>query len=273
MVDVVVIGNVCFDEGCFLREDGSSDIHRTLGGAGYFSSVGASLFAKTGVIAKVGEDYNLKNFNKFSNININGIQKVEGEETTVFRTIFHSLDGKNRTISGDVPKNLLLSGEDILKEYSGAKIFHIATNEPEIQIELIKKIRAISNAKISIDTIKYYADNPFTKQAFDLADIAIIEDDFYNLMDSDAPTKIIKHGKFGVDLVDGDKITEFKNKEIVKNVTDKTGAGDIFAGSLVGMLSKGKDIKKAIPVAMKTATESIKDYGVEHLVTRENELS
>ena len=272
MVDVVVIGNVCFDEGCFLREDGSFDIHRTHGGAGYFSSIGANLFAKTGLVAKVGEDYDLKIFNKFSNIDTTGIQKINGVETTVFRTVFHSLDGKNRTITGDVSKNLLLSGEDVLKKYSSAKFFHIATNEPEIQIELIRKIRKISNAKISIDTIKYYTENPLTKQAFDLVDIAIIEDEFYSLMNSNAPTKIIKHGKFGVDLVEGDKITEFKNKEIVRNVIDKTGAGDIFAGSLVGVLSTGKDIKKAIPIAMKTATESIKDYGVEHLLTNGKEL-
>ncbi len=62
MVDVVIIGNVCFDEGYFIRKSGKYDKRKSLGGAGYFSAVGASLFANTGIVAKVGEDYDLNNF-------------------------------------------------------------------------------------------------------------------------------------------------------------------------------------------------------------------
>ena len=273
MVDVVIIGNVCFDEGYFIRKSGKYDKRKSLGGAGYFSAVGASLFANTGIVAKVGEDYDLNNFQKFLNIDISGIKKNSGEKTTTFKTVFHSLDGKNREITGDVPPNLLLNKNDIIEKFMSAKAFHIATNEPEIQIELIKQIRKFSNALISIDTIKYYADNPLTLEAFNMADIAIVEDCFSALQNTTTPIKIIKHGKNGVDLISNGEPKIFENQNIIKNVVDKTGAGDVFAGSLMANIAKGKDIFKSITIAMDTATNSIKDYGVEHLHQNINQLN
>lgn len=264
MVDVVVIGNVCYDEGVFVREDGSSDKNRTLGGACYFASSAASLFAKTGVVAKIGNDYDVSELTK-NGIDVAGVKVVDGVQTTVFRTIFKSLDGQDRDIEGEVPVELYLSPSDIPKEYLKAKVFHIATNEPDIQYELVKFLKENTSAIVCIDTIYYYASNELTKKAFDLADVAIIEDKFPNLFDCNAKNKIIKHGKNGVELWQNNQRQVFENKHIVKAVVDKTGAGDVLAGSIAANLANGNNIKTSIEMAMDVASKSITDYGVQHL--------
>lgn len=264
MVEVVVIGNVCYDEGVFIREDGSRDKNRTLGGACYFASNASSLFAKTGVVAKVGRDYDVASLTQ-NDIDISGIKIVDGVNTTVFRTIFKSLDGQDREIEGEVPKELYLSPSDIPKEYLNAKVFHIATNEPDIQYELVKFLKENTSAIVCIDTIYYYASNELTKKVFDLADVAIIEDRFPNLFDCNAKTKIIKHGKDGVELWQNGDRQIFNNKNIVGAVVDKTGAGDVLAGSIAAGLAKGHTIKTSIERAMDVASKSITDYGVQHL--------
>ena len=264
MVDVVILGNVCYDEGQFLREDGSADFHRTLGGACYFASMASSLVAETGVVSKIGKDYD-KNELKKNGINTLGLKVIDGVATTVFRTVFKSLDGQSREIEGDVPQELYLSPEDIPSEYLKAKVFHVATNEPEIQYALVKFLKENTNGIVCIDTIGYYASNELTKQAFDLADVAIIEDRFPNLINCNARIRIIKHGKRGVELHQDGQIHVFENKKIVENVVDKTGAGDVLAGTIAGNLAKGNNLKTSIERAMDVASKSILDYGVQHL--------
>ena len=265
MVDVVIIGNVCYDEGIFYRANGSTTSNKTCGGACYFSSIAASLFSNVGMVAKVGNDYDLS-FLNVSRINLEGLQIVDDLKTTVFKTYFTSLDGQERKIIGSVHEGLLLSPSDIPKSYLSAKCIHIATNEPQIQYDLVKFLKSNSNAIISIDTISGYSSDKITRQAFDLADIAIIEDKFEFLLQCNAKNKIVKHGKYGVDLlINGLKI-EFKNENIIQEVVDKTGAGDIFAGSFMGCLSAGMGLKQSISKAMKIATFSVSKYGAEHLL-------
>ena len=53
-------------------------------------------------------------------------------------------------------------------------------------------------------------------------------------------------------------------------VVDKTGAGDCVTGVFCALKSIGVDDEKALQTAVNYATESIKDYGMFHVIKKSN---
>ena len=79
--------------------------------------------------------------------------------------------------------------------------------------------------------------------------------------------KIIKYGKVGCLYLDENNQYIFNNKRIIPDdeVIDKTGAGDVLIGSFLAVLSRTNNPQIALEKANAIATESILQYGVEHL--------
>jgi len=70
-------------------------------------------------------------------------------------------------------------------------------------------------------------------------------------------------GKTGCKYVSKDN--EFIAPVTETTVIDKTGAGDVVTGVFLAMLSNGHDSKTSLNEAVKIATKSINNYGVDHL--------
>lgn len=264
VVNAVIIGNTAFDVNTFLNRDGLKE--KTIinkGGACLYSVIPASLFNKVGVVTRVGTDFDL---DLFENLNIDtlGLKKINGKSTRFIHT-YLTADGQKRTFKADVNNDCIIKIEDIPKEYLNAKYIHVCTNFPDNQLEIIKYLKENSNAKISVDTLEDYVDNPKVLEVFNLADIAFIDKEFTNLYDCNAEIKIFKLGKEGCRFVSSEK--EFiATTTICNNVVDKTGAGDVVTGVFLAQKSLGKSDEESLNLAVKVATESIKAYGVEHLL-------
>jgi len=120
-------------------------------------------------------------------IDTEGLKVVPNANTTRFYHTFTSDDRQERVVDGDVLEGLIIDVDDIPERYYCAKNIHIATNYPEVQLQLIKKIREKSSAIISIDTIEHYHKDPLLKEVFNLVDIAFIDVEFTNLLNCKAP--------------------------------------------------------------------------------------
>lgn len=268
-IDVVVVGNIAYDVNTFLNRDGEEN--KTVvnnGGACWYSLIPASLFANVGVVARVGFDFDVELFNKF-NIDIEGLKVINDSKTTKFHHTYLSEDGKNRTFLPEVYEKTITSPLDTPKSYYKAKYFHVSTNFVDVQKVFIENIRANSSALISIDTHEAYMerDSESIKQLFDIVDIAFIDEGFTALLDCKAPVKIIKMGKRGCRYID--EYNDFvASSVIVENVIDKTGAGDVVTGVFLACISKGLTPQESLKIAVMVATDSITNYGVEHLNER-----
>ncbi len=270
MLDYVVIGNLSYDYNYYPNRD-NEDLKEVInhGGAALYSSIPATLITKVGIAAKVGEDYDLDILRKY-NLDLTGVQAVEGK-TTAFKHVFTSEDGQEREFTQDVNPNTILKPSDIPNNYLNAKYIHICTNYPEAQYELVKYLKENSKAILSIDTLEdYYYDDEkyeYIKKSYDLVDIAFIDKEFKKLFDCDAKIKIIKLGKEGCKYISEDK--EFDVfAPTCDFVVDKTGAGDCVTGVFCALKSKGVSDEEALQEAVNVATESIKDYGMFHLVDK-----
>lgn len=272
-LNFVVVGNLSYDYNYFPNRD-NEEFKEVMnyGGATLYSAIPASLFTKVGIAAKVGEDYDLSVLKKY-NLDLNGVKTVDGK-TTVFKQVFTSADGQLRDFSEFVNPNTILKPEDIPEEYLKAKYIHVCTNYPEAQYELVKYLKENSNAILSIDTLEdYYYDETkidIIKASFDLVDIAYIDKEFKKLFDCDAKIKILKLGKEGCRFIDSNK--DFTKKAPNCDfVVDKTGAGDCVTGVFCALKSIGVDDEEALQRAVNVATESIKNYGMFHLVDKQKD--
>ncbi len=270
-MDVVVIGDTAKDINIFKgrTQKGSYEKDTKVvnnGGACFYSSVGASIFGNCGVVTKIGEDFDINNYRKFG-IDVTGVSTVEGKTTRFFQT-FLMQDGQEREFRAERNLKTKVSIQDIPLEYlSNSKYIFLSTTLPENQLQLIKDIRKVSNAKIAVDTLKEFSEQPVTRQVYDNADIAFIDREFESLINSKAKIKVIKYGKVGCLYLDENNQCIFNNKRIIPDneVIDKTGAGDVLIGSFLAVLSKTNNPQIALEKANAIATESILQYGVEHL--------
>lgn len=265
--NTVIIGDCAFDTNKFcVKGIFEENIKTNLGGSLVYASIPASLFFGVSVVSNVGYDFPIEKFKKY-NIDTKGIKIYKEEKTTRFYNELKSFDGQERETKVEYNKNLIVKFEDIPHEYLNAKYFHIATMNPKAQLELVKQIRANTEAIISVDTIEGYDRLPETLEVFDIVDIAFIDKEFQSLLDCKAKTKIIKLGKTGCEYINKDKKITAKSR-VINNVVDKTGAGDCQNGVFINLISHGVGVEKALNLSVKVASLSILDYGIFNLKNR-----
>lgn len=266
-VNAVIVGNCAFDVNTFLDRDGEKEkVVVNNGGACLYSLIPASIFSKVGVVTRIGNDFDEELINRL-NIDKTGLKKIDGPSNKFIHT-YLSLDGQTRTFEEDINEDCMIEISDIPDEYLDVDYIHVCTNFPDIQLNTVKYLKEHSKAMVSIDTHEAYVDDPKVLEAFNLADIAFIDKEFKNLHNCNAKIKIFKLGKDGCRYVSGDK-DFIASAPICDFVVDKTGAGDTVTGVFLALKSIGKNDEEALEMACRVATESIKDYGVEHLLDKE----
>ena len=194
-INLVIIGNVAYDIDTYPK------INRTIkknGGAGYYTLIGASLYTKSAIVARIGNDFDTSVLNQFENIDVKGLKLIENSPTTKFHHTILSDDGQNRTFEAETYDDTMIRPEDIPEEYFDVKYIHIATNTPQMQKQFIDLIRRKNpKAIISIDTheVYYESDPDLLKDIFDSVDIAFIDKEFTRITGMQSTGKNNKIGK------------------------------------------------------------------------------
>jgi len=262
--DLVTIGHVGYDIPETMH--GKKEI---LGGAAYFSTRAASVFSKNlGIVSRIGSDFDIKNLEALG-IDLSGIKMVENKKT--FR--WYSKYDKDFNVvasKGELNVGENIAPEDIPEKLLNTKYFHVASMPPLIQSRIVSFLRKKDcQATISIDTVEAFLLKwpKETNNALSSADIVFANEREFQLLGNDLKLnkKIVK--KMGADgakaLFDGKVVTAIAPK--IDNVVDTTGAGDIVAGVFLTLLAKGETTEKALKEAVKIASKSITDFGIEHL--------
>ena len=254
-----------------------------LGGAATFASISASFFIKPGLIAVVGKDFP-KKYHKIlaQRLDLDGL--VIG-------------NGKTFRYSGSYDKTLSLrttlrTALNVLKnfkpavpeDYKKSKFVYLANNDPDQNISLIKEF---DNVKFSMcDTIDFWIS---TKRAsvikmFKNVDAVVINDEEAKMLTKESNlikcakkimgwgTKyvVIKKGEHG-SLLFFDDVVFPSAAFALEKIVDPTGAGDSFAGAMMGYLaSKNKTdlsaIKKAVIYGNVMGSFAVEGYGPEVLL-------
>ncbi len=250
-----------------------------LGGAATFAGISASYFVKPGLIAVVGKDFPKKYHKILSKyLDLRGFAINDGK---TFR-----YDGKyDETLSTrtTLKTELNVLGDfnpKVPDDYRKSEYVYLANNDPDQNASLIKEF---DNVKFSMcDTIEFWIANKKSSviKMIKAVDAVVINDEEAKLLTKEhnlikcakkmmnwgAKYVVIKKGEHGSLLFYDDVIfpsVAFSLEDIV----DPTGAGDSFAGAMIGYLASKRKVnlttvKKAAIYGNVLGSFAVEKYGL-----------
>jgi sugar/nucleoside kinase (ribokinase family) len=254
---------------------------RILGGACTYISLAASYFTGVRIVAVVGEDFEDDAVFHERGIDITDLQRVPGAKTFFWKGEYgydlntaHTLETQLNVIVDFDPK---LSDAAV-----EAPVLFLANTDPRIQAS----IRNQSSADlVAMDTMNYWIENtPDTlADAIRGVDLLVINDAEARELARESnlvkaarairelgPKKlVVKRGEYGAALFS--EHGYFATPAFpVENVVDPTGAGDSFAGGMMGYLAAIRDtsdatLRRAIIYGSVMASFNVEEFSCDRM--------
>ena len=262
-------------------------LKNVLGGAATFAGISASFFVNTGLIAVVGSDFPKKYYDLLAKyLDLRGLTIKNGKTFHYDGSYDRSLSIR-KTLKTDL--NVLKSFKPTVpEEYKKSQFIYLANNDPEQNIELIKEFDKV---KFSMcDTIEFWISTKrnAVKKMIKSVDAVVINDDEaklltneYNLikcakkmMSWGVKYVIIKKAEHGSLMFFEDLVFPTAGFSL-EDVVDPTGAGDSFAGAMIGYLASKNStsfssIRKAVVYGNVLGSFAVKKYSVDGLIQLKN---
>lgn len=245
-MSVLVVGSVALDS----VKTPFGEIEEALGGSATYASVSASFFDAVNLVAVVGEDFAEENVQllKGFEIDVSGLARQTGE---TFRWKGYYTYNLNEAITTETCLNVFADFNPILPdEYKKASHLFLANIDPELQLKVLEQIE--KPEVILLDTMNFWIKNKRDSliETIKRVDILVVNDAEARELTGEAnlikaaskirsmgPGRvIIKKGEHGALMFSKDGIFSAPAYPI-EDIFDPTGAGDTFAGGLIGYLS------------------------------------
>jgi sugar/nucleoside kinase (ribokinase family) len=279
-MSILVVGTVAYD----ALKTPFGERPRILGGSATHFSVSASFFADVHLIAAVGDDFAPESEEPLHErgVDISGLERVEGGKTFFWRGEYgydmntaHTLETQLNVLAEFDPK--------LSDEAKRIPVLFLANLAPEIQ----KKVHEQSEAGfVALDTMNFWIEGSRDALLEALANIDL-------LVVNDAEARelagepniiraaktirgfgpkilVVKRGEYGAALF-SDHGTFAIPAYPVEEVIDPTGAGDSFAGGMMGYLAASGDtsdagLRRAIIYGSVMASFNVEEFGCERLL-------
>jgi sugar/nucleoside kinase (ribokinase family) len=284
MPPVLVVGSVAFDS----VETPFGKVTEVLGGAASFFSFGASLFAPVRLVATVGADFpeEYLGFFRSRQIDLAGLQRQKDGAT--FRWVGDYGYDLNVAHTIDTQLNVFADFKPALPEaYRETEFVYLANIMPALQLEVLEQIR--KPKFVGVDSMNFWIGNPETKailtQVIKKVDAVFMNDaeirqytGTYNvlvaareILDQGPRVVLIKKGEHGALGVSREGIF-VTSAYPLESPQDPTGAGDSFAGGLMGHIAQSADtswsgIKRAMAYGSVVASFAVEDFSVRRLLS------
>ena len=258
-----------------------------LGGSATYAAISASNFVDTGIIAAIGKDFPKQDHNILSKyLDLQGLTIKDGK---TFR-----YDGKyDNTLSTrstlKTELNVLTDFKATVPEaYKKSEFVYLANSDPEQNVSIIKEFDKV---KFSMcDTIDFWISTKREAviKMIKAVDAVVINDEEAKLLTKEfnlikcakkmmqwgVKYVIIKKGEHGSLMFYDDVIFPTAGFSL-EDVVDPTGAGDSFAGAMIGYLASKKstsksDIKKAVVYGNVLGSFVVERYGLDGLLKIKN---
>ena len=258
-----------------------------LGGSAVYFSMAASLFCPVRFIGAVGSDcpFDLAEVFAGRDVDLTGLEVREMSKTFRWKGSYHNTMGE--AITDSVELNVLAEAPPAVPEdYKNSKFVFLANTDPALQRGLLEQIE--QPAFVAADTMNCWIDSRLDdlKQLLKQIDALIINEDearalavesnligaAQKILNMGPGVVIIKKGGSGSIMCSsgGEKfaLPAYPTAE----VKDPTGAGDSFAGALMGYLAQNEktdfdSLKKAVAYGTVAASFTIADFSLQGLAS------
>jgi sugar/nucleoside kinase (ribokinase family) len=285
-VSVVVVGSVGLD----TIETPHGRAAGVLGGAATYAAVAAGYFAPVELVAVVGEDFpdRERAFLGTRRIDLTGLETRPG---ATFRWAGRYHEDMNIRDTLALELGVFGRFRPVLPEaYRRAEYVFLANIHPELQAAVLDQL--VGPRLIAADTMNHWIEGARADLArlLERVQLLVINDEEARLLSGERNvvraarrilemgprSLIIKRGEYGAIHFAADTVFAVPAYPL-EVVFDPTGAGDTFAGGLMGHLAASGDlspagIRKGIVYGSVLASYTVEDFSLERLrtVTRED---
>ncbi len=277
--DVVVVGSVAFDS----VQTPKAMHEKLLGGSASYTSVASALFARTGVVGVVGEDFPAEYtaiFDK-AGVDMQGLQREPGK-TFHWSGVYEDNMNNRRTNCTDL--NVFAHFNPVIPEaYRTSPFLCLENIAPALQAHVLDqmgkpKFTVLDTMDLWINTTREDLMKVIARvdlltvnehEARHLTGKGSLLKAARKILDMGPKYALIKKGEHGAFLMSKDDMLIVPAWPLVE-VVDPTGAGDTFAGGLIGTLAglgevNRENLRQALVNATVTAAYTCEAFSVDRL--------
>ncbi|MFZ0244937.1 PfkB family carbohydrate kinase [Candidatus Binatus sp.] len=280
-MSIVVVGFLAYD----TVETPAGKVEEVLGGGASYFSIAARFFSPVSIVAVVGTDYRAEDFQLFTdrNIDVRGVVKREGQTTRWHGRYHEDLNVRDTVkLSLNVLENFT---PELLPDQCRADYLYLAPNDPALQEHVLDQV--LSPKVVTADLYDYWIQNtrPGLAKVLERIQILLCSDSEartltgeHNLVKAGRAilkmgpaTVLIKRGEYGV--------LQFSEEGMfavpaypLEEVIDPTGAGDTFAGGMMGFLARHgrvteSSLRRAVVYGSVMASFVVERFSLERLLS------
>ena len=277
---LIVVGSVAFDS----IETPNGNVDEALGGSATYFSYASSFFTRPRLVGVVGEDFPDEHRQLFSsrNIDASGLQTEAGGKTFRWKGRYHHDMNTRDTL--EVHLNVFGSFNPVLPEkFRDSTHVFLANGSPVIQARVLDQVK--NPTLVLADTMDLWISTmhdelmallPRLDGLFLNDSEALLLTEESNMIKAGQAIRklgpkfvIIKKGEHGAMLFSDDGVfvvPAFPTSQVV----DPTGAGDSFAGGLMGYLCSDDSpppgrLRRAMAYGTIVASFTVEDFGLNRL--------
>jgi len=283
---ILAVGSIAYDD--IITPHATRN--RCLGGSAVYFALAAARYAEVNLVAVVGRDFDAEHMAllKRHGIDTSGIISKPG--LTFYYKCEYPPDWNDR-ITHDTQLNVFEYFDPVIPEnYRDSEIVFLGNIAPSLQRRVLEQVT--SPKLVAMDTmnlwIRHHRDDLVA--TLGMVDHLLINDSEAEMltgenhliqagraiMEMGPRTVCIKRGANGLLLLQGQRIFMLPGYPLCR-VVDPTGAGDAFAGGLLGYLAKhGMDrfetLKQASVVGSVMGSYTVESFSVDQLVSLDTNL-
>ena len=279
---LMVVGTVAIDsvETPFGKRDS------VFGGSASYFSYASSFFTPVELIAVVGEDFP-KEYRYILEERPIGLEHLVTSSGKTFHWKGKYETDLNTAQTLDTQLNVLLDFKPQLKSGREPEYLFLANIDPNLQLDVLNQVKRPKCRFVACDTMNFWitGKRPELEKVLKRVDMVVLNDGESRLLANESNlfkaarkiqgmgpgTVIIKKGEHGALLFHGQQFFVLPAYPL-EEVFDPTGAGDTFAGGVMGYLVKSDEIsfdnlKQAIVYGAVVASFTVEAFGLDRLRT------
>jgi sugar/nucleoside kinase (ribokinase family) len=278
-VGVLVVGSVALDS----VKTPFGAVEDVLGGSASYFSTAASFFTEVALVGVVGDDFPPEALALFREreIDLDGLERAQGK---TFRWRGEYRYDLNEAITLDTQLNVFEHFRPKLPQaYRQSAYVFLANIDPELQLEVLNQVTRPKF--VACDTMNFWIQGKLEalKAVLQRVDLLTINESearqltrepnvvkaAHSILAMGPKTLIVKRGEYGALMFNGSTVF-FAPAYPLESVYDPTGAGDSFAGGLMGYLANVDEVseesmRQAIIMGSTMASFNVEAFSLERL--------